>query len=127
METMEQRVNRGAALLDEKRPGWWKSVDLARLDLNHCERCVLGQLFGDYKEGRSALCLLSGLSNSVKWSFDCGFTLVGPDVDCGDEEMEKLTQAWTKLIQQRREQQKVSLTNKPWEQALGRRAVGVKV
>lgn len=38
-------VARGAALLDEKLPGWAERIDLATLELSSCYRCVLGQLF----------------------------------------------------------------------------------
>jgi hypothetical protein len=38
-------VARGAALLDEKRPGWFSEINLADLSLDNASRCVLGQLF----------------------------------------------------------------------------------
>lgn len=45
-----ERVARGAALLDAKRPGWDRQVDLAVLDLEDCALCVIGQLFGPERE-----------------------------------------------------------------------------
>ncbi len=33
MATIAQRVAAGAALLDEKRPGWWRRIDLDTLDI----------------------------------------------------------------------------------------------
>jgi hypothetical protein len=48
-------VDRGAALLDARLPGWRDVIDASQLDLNSCQACVLGQLFGDYSRG---LCLL---------------------------------------------------------------------
>lgn len=36
---------RGAALLDERLPGWHEKIDLDDLELNDITRCVLGQLF----------------------------------------------------------------------------------
>lgn len=39
-------VERGAALLDEKVPGWEAKIDLDTLDLYVPCKCVLGQLFG---------------------------------------------------------------------------------
>lgn len=50
MGKYREGVERGAALLDEKRPGWRARVDLASLDLGSCSRCVLGQLLGDYED-----------------------------------------------------------------------------
>lgn len=46
MDTVEQRVGRGAAWLDAVYPEWWTRIDLGTLDLAHGCRCVLGQLFG---------------------------------------------------------------------------------
>lgn len=38
------RVAKGAALLDQKLPGWAQKVDVGRLELSDCRVCVLGQL-----------------------------------------------------------------------------------
>ena len=46
--TLQQRVQKGAQLLDEKQPGWYKRVNLKTLKLNECTNCVLGQLSGSY-------------------------------------------------------------------------------
>ena len=43
----EKKIAMGMALLDEKLPGWENQVDLQRLALNDCRRCVVGQLCGD--------------------------------------------------------------------------------
>lgn len=45
MATITERVARGAALLDEKLPGWVERIDLDKLNLFDDERCVIGQLF----------------------------------------------------------------------------------
>lgn len=45
------RVARGAALLDEKRPGWAGEIDVGKLDVAECRRCMLGQLFNGYSIG----------------------------------------------------------------------------
>lgn len=42
----EKKIAMGMALLDEKLPGWEDQVDLERLALNDCRRCVVGQLCG---------------------------------------------------------------------------------
>lgn len=44
-EPADVRVARGAALLDEKRPGWFNEIDLDDLMLASGRQCVLGQLF----------------------------------------------------------------------------------
>lgn len=44
-DTTEVQVARGAAWLDRRYPDWWKSIDLAVLDLSRCDVCVLGQVY----------------------------------------------------------------------------------
>jgi hypothetical protein len=52
---LAERVERGAALLDERRPGWWDEVDVGRLSIRDCDLCVLAQLWGWYLDGRDEL------------------------------------------------------------------------
>ena len=40
----DEQVARGAAVLDERVPGWESLVDLDALDLRCVHRCVLGQV-----------------------------------------------------------------------------------
>lgn len=42
--TAEQAVHNGAALLDEKLPGWHRRIDLGTLRIESIHRCILGQL-----------------------------------------------------------------------------------
>lgn len=44
-------VDRGIALLDEKKPGWRDEVDVDRLSIINGFDCVLGQLYGGYYTG----------------------------------------------------------------------------
>lgn len=39
-----ERIERGAAFLDEKVPGWRDRIDLDVLDIGDCDRCILSQL-----------------------------------------------------------------------------------
>lgn len=48
-------VRRAAARLDVVAPDWRSRVDPTTLDMNSCDRCVLGQVFGSYRVGLSAL------------------------------------------------------------------------
>lgn len=52
---MQIRVDLGAALLDEKVPGWRTKVDLDIFELRSTEDCILGQVFGDYGVGTREL------------------------------------------------------------------------
>lgn len=49
-DTIETRVARGVALLDEKLPGWWQRIDLARLNLGSPCNCILGQEFASHED-----------------------------------------------------------------------------
>jgi hypothetical protein len=78
-------VDAGAALLDERLPGWRDEIHPASLDLEQCEQCVLGQLFGEYERGR----MLLGLSRSR--AMGLGFTRRGTT-------WERLTAAWREVL-----------------------------
>ena len=43
----EEQVARGAALLDERKPGWHRQINLERLDMANPCLCVLGQVFAE--------------------------------------------------------------------------------
>jgi hypothetical protein len=105
MSTIAERVARGAALLDEREPGWWQRIDLGRLDIGSTCRCVLGQLWDDapelwfdeepddtnpYKRALNELRLYHGKDE------DLGF-----DREDG-EHYPPLTAAWRELIEERR-------------------------
>lgn len=61
------RVARGVALLDERLPGWVDRVNTIKLDIQNCERCVLGQVFGDYFAGSRELGIWE---NEEEYGFD---------------------------------------------------------
>src|SRR5512139_25363 len=46
VEKINRRAARGAKLLDEKRPGWHRVIDLGILDIQDLCNCVLGQQDG---------------------------------------------------------------------------------
>jgi hypothetical protein len=93
-ETTAVSVARGAALLDQYRPGWADEIDLDELRLESGSDCVLGQLYGDYGEGRAQLRILD-----TAYSQDLGFTagLDGPAADWFG-----LNRCWRALIEDRR-------------------------
>ena len=47
----EKQVSRGAALLDEKHPGWHWNIDLDRLNISEPCDCICGQLYGSFYLG----------------------------------------------------------------------------
>lgn len=100
-----ERVERGAALLDEKRPGWWRDIDLERLNIWSTCDCTAGQQPGGY----AATMNLLGIGHSAE-SAAHGFEPYAPDPDLPiaefgraiAEECEALTAAWRDLITSRR-------------------------
>jgi hypothetical protein len=76
------RVEKGAALLDGVRPGWAGEIATDRLAMETCNKCVLGQLYGDYQEGWFRV--LEPLPASRLFSAAAhGFTLYGTEQDTG--------------------------------------------
>jgi hypothetical protein len=61
--TIEERVRRGATLLDREKPGWAEQINEAELVMKSCNDCVLGQVYGDYFVGRRTLGLVNPTSS----------------------------------------------------------------
>lgn len=81
-----ERAAAGAALLDEKRPGWSEAIDCAMLDIATGRHCVLGQLYGTYGDGLSKL--------SITAPGQYGFAV--------SAERELMNEAWREEIARRR-------------------------
>jgi hypothetical protein len=55
-EWLRRRVEKGAILLDRVAPSQWRTkVNPDTLDISYGDRCILGQVFGDYMHGREML------------------------------------------------------------------------
>jgi len=94
------RVERGVAFLDQRMPDWVERVDLNTLDTQHLERCVLGQLFGDYVIGVEELGLKEEGDRLDEVSvYSLGFQASG---DEGQPTYADLTEAWRAAILERR-------------------------
>lgn len=63
-----EKAQRGANLLDRRRPGWHREIDRETLNQGDTRCCIGGQLYGSYSELKSAL----GLSyeESVEHGFE---------------------------------------------------------
>jgi hypothetical protein len=55
MNNVQELVRKGVTLLDETTPNWRDSVSTATLHMNRSSHCVLGQVYGSYWAGLSAL------------------------------------------------------------------------
>ena len=126
--TAEQAVEAGAAWLDLTYPGWYRSIDLGILDVGKCDVCVLGQVYtGCIPEGERGEILAQVRETvQVMWTpygynilvalhrlsiteiEAMGFVrLVSITCECVDDctcspTFAELTDAWTRLIIQRR-------------------------
>lgn len=49
--TVGERVESGAKLLDDYASDWYRFVDLGRLDIQSIQNCILGQIFGSFRNG----------------------------------------------------------------------------
>lgn len=91
----KQRVELGAAWLDENEPTWVYLIDLAELRLESEFKCVLAQVFGSYSAGNDKL--EAQELESAEMGFDVYM----------DEDMDKayywLQRRWIEQINQRRQ------------------------
>lgn len=99
MSIATEDVERGAALMDEVKPGWLSIVDLGRLNMGSPSRCIAGQVFA--KEGavvKGCVCCCTG------WDYALGLT-EGVSVEYGFSErgpLDATRDAWVALIEARR-------------------------
>lgn len=104
-DTYAARVARGAALLDEARPGWAREIAPDAIRMASCNGCILGQLYGEYVAGFRAV--LAPQSNRRRFSASAhGFTLPPDEQDASsvDEAMARfaaLADAWRDAIRER--------------------------
>src|SRR6266700_3484961 len=47
----QEQVERGIALLDEKKPTWREKFVPAALEMSWYTTCILGQVYGEYMDG----------------------------------------------------------------------------
>lgn len=53
--TPVDRVRAGAAWLDTDKPGWAAAINPKTLDLSQGDRCILGQLYGSFRDALTIL------------------------------------------------------------------------
>lgn len=82
----------GYALIESRKPGWVFDVDTTRLDMRNPSKCILGQLYGSYLDGRDDLGIPCG--NGEHYGLDCNYA-VGNDWNL-------LTEAWVDFIKAKR-------------------------
>jgi len=87
-----ERIAKGAALLDEKAPGWRSRVDADTLEMSSCARCVLGQL-----DGRGDHDWLNITERFSVDAWDGGDILLGFNLSSSDEQVGG---GWTQLAEE---------------------------
>lgn len=83
MRKYQKVVDAGVALLDKKKPTWRKQINPEILDMSRFNRCILGQLYGEYAIG---LMMMENkfpyLANTVHWEQNYGFYLLDDSWSC---------------------------------------------
>jgi hypothetical protein len=109
--TPAERAARGAARMDEKRPGWFRRADVLSLQMGSLCRCVIGQEYkigaGDshdrYKDfGKAARDLLGDDYTQTNADLYYGFDYDPKDWPTADAFFEALRDAWVREITKRK-------------------------
>lgn len=110
--TIKERVANGMAHMDRVAPGWWKNINLKRLNIGSGYCCVLGQTYGHYQTGMD-----KGKVNRLSWRLFRWFHVADADharaFQLGFHDAEArftgLNKAWKKAIAKRQKQQAYSI------------------
>lgn len=110
VESVSTRVARGAALLDQHVPGWWKKISLEQFAFVDSCNCILGQLFdARYDQGLKALFSSYRLSDhEFPLDVEHGFDAAEQPWESFDSnqwltEINTLEETWVSLIKGRYE------------------------
>ena len=90
------RVERGAALLDARKPGWDSLIDLGELNMGDGDRCIFGQTFGDEFDCGWSIGTRLLLDDSLEKAVEHGF------YEPGNCDYAGLDAEWRSLIESRR-------------------------
>lgn len=138
-------VKRGAALLDEYAPHWWKKVKVP-IEMASVDLCVLGQVSGDFVAGQADLlcdavrgALKSGalgnirlaggsrLSDAIAYNLDIDASYYGFDSDSSDDETyDRLAQLWAGVIEDRKQMAKKKKMPPPFGKKKGKKKASPK-
>jgi hypothetical protein len=99
------KARKGAELLDTHNPGWFRHVSLKTLDMRSIDKCIVGQVYGDWGRGMDELDHTFDNSDWRKLQADYGFDLPEEDYEdaCFDwnENWAALQSAWIEEIMKR--------------------------
>lgn len=94
MDSIHDCVRRGAALLDQHLPEWWKKIDIDKLWMHNTCKCILGQCYGSFSEGKLALKLSQYSSSDSDNGFEVAIN--------GD--YRRLEAEWVRVITERQKE-----------------------
>ncbi len=98
---LAEHVTVGAALLDQRHPGWERQIDVDLLDMASAEDDMLGQLYGSYDEGLDAL--IRRDPDPSAWAPHAFAVAYGFDATADEPGVyDDRTQAWRVQVAQRR-------------------------
>jgi hypothetical protein len=97
-ESIKKRVARGAALLDEKSPGWHLKIYPSVLKMSSCFNCVLGQACGGFGPEAFDGLGIEYPEDAVPYGFD-----FDPKSNNSYHEYTALREAWIREVERRRE------------------------
>lgn len=103
---LRERVASGAEYLDEVYADWAATIDVDTLDLNGCDECVLGQLFGGFRDGMEQLGLTLSVTRVLGFNYEArsngGWNGNPPgSVELERDEAERLRTFWLAEIERR--------------------------
>lgn len=102
--TIEQRVARGTAWLDQVRPGWRDAVEPAALQMYSACHCICGQVFAEASSDHN----VSGFDWAVEvygadpgdWAAEHGFAIYVEQMGSEDSRplWRELEEAWYRVL-----------------------------
>lgn len=94
----EECVMNGVELLDRRFPNWEDLIDPDSLEIDSCDNCIIGQLFGDYTTGLDTLRIGQLKACTLGFNVDTSFDVV---LDPNLYDYLVLKNHWQKIIAER--------------------------
>lgn len=95
------QVQYGCGLLDKFCPGWADKINLDTFNISLTDRCVLGQLYGNYSKGLDKLMNESGFVAVAEYPYEFGFEATYNPADGPAARYATLQISWVDQIEAR--------------------------
>ena len=91
----EECVARGVEYLDKNHPGWWLKIDLNKLDMGVCEKCIIGQAVCDFADWQVITFDEMNSNHAIELGFNAPWMLgIGRNYKALDE-------LWTEVVKEK--------------------------